>query len=692
MTSTCAKKCNCTRCGTTQDTSCTRCDPFNPRSGTFLYLATGFEDPTVPNALSTVDVRTSKVIDLTFIPGLQGHNTEPHHIGIVSNGTIVGFGGLLSVVYGLPDIFYFDITNQPAPTYNSSAFVPGYSATDEFYPYINGGYLITMMGGTGGGAPGAVAEFDVNRNLIGTWPVGLPEGFPFNPHGISYDVETDVLLTSDFVLPISVVVGPPVFRQTVRMFDKFSVNHAITRTFFSAEAQGGFMSVLFIPGNPLKWAYACAEGQLYLVKPFEPNDALAFTKVLNLPEDLAGYITINRAGTRLFAPTMTNYVYIDITDPEYPLIIDMISIIKYYNGQFCSRSPIGAHYSRLSPDEQYIYVTDYFITSPVITDPGDKKLWRAKITDQQIINDPCFEVDFHNLVFNGTLYHARAHGIAIVADPAAPIPLPAPQCKTFSKLCSVNFNQFCSSLKGLSSAFAYNAIWSIIYSFSLINQTPDNTDIFNTYVNSANTFGLNFAEFYGNQAGADLAQQWFLYLAQGYIVMRFILENMNTDKGYTIWTQRGENLAYFYASQISCLDFNALKTLLASYQKALFDISTAFKQNNIQMALRLACQMLQIAKSLADFLRAAITNERELLCGHYIQNCCVPFNIILYDQVLLTSLLQTANKNMIPGSNIISMEANCNQNKLSCCEQLNVQKLIREFGLQNVGTSTMPSM
>lgn len=649
------KECKCKDCKckenkcVNQTTSCLPCTPFNPVSGTYLYLATGFEDPGVGNALATVDIKTSKVIALTFIPGLQGHNTEPHHIGIVDNGTKVGFGGLLSVAYGLPDIFYFDITNQTNPTYNSSAFVPGYSATDEFYPYINGKYLITMMGGTGGGAPGAIAEFEADTTLINTWPKGLPDGYPYNPHGITYDPSVDLLLTSDFVLPISVVIGPPVFRNTVRMFQDFSVKHEITRTFKSEKAIGGFMSVLFIPGNPEKWAYACAEGQLYLIKPYEPDDAKAFTEVLNLPEDLAGYITINRSGTRLFAPTMNNFVYIDISDPEYPIILDAASIIKYYNGQFTSRDPIGAHYSKLSPDETYMYITDYFITSPVITDMGDKKLWRLRVTDQQIINDPCFEVDFANLEFNGTLYHARAHGIALVADPNGQVPLPVPQCKTFSKLCGLKCKQLCANFKQLFTAFELNAFWSIIFSYALINLTPDHKEIFNIYANTSNAFGFNFAEFYGEQVGAELAQQWFLYLAQGYIVMRYILEGRNTDKSYYIWSLRADNLAYFYSTHISCLNYDHLRDLFGKYQKTLFDLSIAFKQNRTQDALCLANTMSKIADKLADFIKNGIINEYNHLCGNNEHKFCIKNNHNILKQVILNELsLQSANNNDAP--------------------------------------------
>jgi hypothetical protein len=58
------------------------------------------------------------------------------------------------------------------------------------------------MGSAAGGAPGRVVEFDRNLKLVKEWPQNPPED-GFNPHGISVRPDLNLMLTSDFLNPIS---------------------------------------------------------------------------------------------------------------------------------------------------------------------------------------------------------------------------------------------------------------------------------------------------------------------------------------------------------------------------------------------------------------------------------------------------------------------------------------------------------
>jgi len=58
------------------------------------------------------------------------------------------------------------------------------------------------MGSNTGGAPGRVAEFDADLNLVKEWPE-VPPADGFNPHGLSVRPEINLMVTSDFINPVS---------------------------------------------------------------------------------------------------------------------------------------------------------------------------------------------------------------------------------------------------------------------------------------------------------------------------------------------------------------------------------------------------------------------------------------------------------------------------------------------------------
>jgi hypothetical protein len=68
---------------------------------------------------------------------------------------MVACGGLLSVLKGQKEVFFFDVSNPQAPKFLSSADPPLSSITDDFHALPGGGFLVTMMGGAQGHAPGA---------------------------------------------------------------------------------------------------------------------------------------------------------------------------------------------------------------------------------------------------------------------------------------------------------------------------------------------------------------------------------------------------------------------------------------------------------------------------------------------------------------------------------------------------------
>jgi selenium-binding protein 1 len=66
------------------------------------------------------------------------------------------------------------------------------------------------MGSAVGTSPGRLVETDANFNIIHEWPEDVEGtlnilGEQFSPHGLSIDFEKDLILTSDFVVPLSIL-------------------------------------------------------------------------------------------------------------------------------------------------------------------------------------------------------------------------------------------------------------------------------------------------------------------------------------------------------------------------------------------------------------------------------------------------------------------------------------------------------
>src|SRR4051812_37021298 len=161
------------------------------------------------------------------LPGNIGN--EPHHCHLNSTKTVLGCGGLLSLLKGQNGIFFFDVTDAKKPRFMFSTKAVESSMTDDFLPLENGGFLITQMGSATGMAPGRVAEFDGRMHFVANhfgpmsfiqeWP-STPPVDGFNPHGISARPDLNLMMTSDFIMPSSTLMGSmgPVLRGSVRIW------------------------------------------------------------------------------------------------------------------------------------------------------------------------------------------------------------------------------------------------------------------------------------------------------------------------------------------------------------------------------------------------------------------------------------------------------------------------------------------
>ena len=124
------------------------------------------------------------------------------------DGRVLACGGLLSVLKGQKEVFFFDVSNSGAPKFISSADPPQSAIADEFYSLADGGFLVTMMGGAQGHHPGRIAEFGKDLKLVAEYPQAPPDD-GFNPHGISVRPEMNLMVTSDFICPSTTLHAVP---------------------------------------------------------------------------------------------------------------------------------------------------------------------------------------------------------------------------------------------------------------------------------------------------------------------------------------------------------------------------------------------------------------------------------------------------------------------------------------------------
>src|SRR2546422_10583372 len=89
-----------------------------------LFIWAGDQARQAPDFLAVVDFDErsadyGKVIATVPLPEPGATGNEPHHVGLSRNGKILACGGLLSVLKGQKEIFFFDVSDPTAPRLTS---------------------------------------------------------------------------------------------------------------------------------------------------------------------------------------------------------------------------------------------------------------------------------------------------------------------------------------------------------------------------------------------------------------------------------------------------------------------------------------------------------------------------------------------------------------------------------------------
>lgn len=234
--------------------------PGNQKYADFLAVYS-LDDATFGTLITLVDVPTS--------------GNEPHHLNVSKDGkTLVGTG-LLSLLKTQDVEYFFDISNPYAPKFRNSGRAILSSIGDEIVAKPEGGFFITHMGSAGGTNIGRLTEWDAAGKLIGEFPNALDvQGLlnnvkdQFTPHGLSIDFAKNIILTSDFVVPLS-TLKPTLGIQSANSLRLWNLAQRKIISTIIIPNGGGIQDVKFIPGHPETAAIATAVklGQVWIIYP-----------------------------------------------------------------------------------------------------------------------------------------------------------------------------------------------------------------------------------------------------------------------------------------------------------------------------------------------------------------------------------------------------------------------------------------
>jgi hypothetical protein len=397
-----------------------------------LYIWAQDQAQVAPDFLAVIDFdeqspRYGQVINVVPVPPPGNTGNEPHHCHLNATKAILGCGGLLSLLKNQNGIFFFDVSNAKKPRFMFSTKAVESSMTDDFLPLEDGGFLITQMGSSTGMAPGRVAEFDGAMHFVANhfgamslfqeWPSAPPlDGF--NPHGISARPDLNLMLTSDFILPSSTLMGSmgPVLRGSVRVWDYRERKITKTIDLFAPDGTPaqGTMDVKMLPKNPHGYGYTSGmfDGHVYLIDPEHGIGVSAFDLstvkphlATPVPGGMAQIMATPEAGDRLIVGTFMagQIVMLDTTDPFNLKQVSVVSL----------GANAGPHNIVINSDDSRLVVTDYFLNEDgggMIHLEGDHKVHVLKVTHDSLTEDKRFNLDFNTAFATGP---ARPHGIAM---------------------------------------------------------------------------------------------------------------------------------------------------------------------------------------------------------------------------------------------------------------------------------------
>lgn len=247
----------------------------------------------------------------------------------------------------------------------------------------------------------------------------------FSPHGLTVDYVNQIGLTSDFVVPASILKPTTGIQHadTLRLWDLKT--HTILNT-ITIPSGGGIQDVKFIPHNPEGAAIATAVhlGQVWIIYPnrLDHNGKRGTAELLydlgpNARDTVAIYSDLTQDG---------KFAYFTLTTANHIAALDISDLnnVKRLDDPDQNQGIVGPHYVKVAPDQKHLLVTDYFVQAgdiSVLNTPADfKALWIDLDKDGSLHFNR--SIDFNNLPEYRGRGGAKPHSSVIfdLTDPEHP--------------------------------------------------------------------------------------------------------------------------------------------------------------------------------------------------------------------------------------------------------------------------------
>ena len=330
----------------------------------------------------------------------------------------MALGGLLSVLRGQDQVFFFDVTNPRHPTFIRSDNPPESSITDEFAPLEQRRLSRDVHGRREWRRiPGGWSSTTPALGFVQTWPVDSSRP----TDSIRTASRSTKRTTSWSPATSSVRCARSTSTAATRRIcaaasgSGISRSRAITQTIAVGNPAhpAGTMEVQLIPHDRRLRAFTAGmvDNTLYLVDTQEGTATAVFDfDVFSAPNAPAmpQLLRMNRQGTRLFVTLngAGKVVMFDIARPDRPELMSVVDL----------GPASGPHYLRLTNDEKRLVVTDYFLVEDlapggVVKAEGDHKIHVINVHGNRLELDTRFDVDFNRDISTGP---ARPHGVVLL--------------------------------------------------------------------------------------------------------------------------------------------------------------------------------------------------------------------------------------------------------------------------------------
>ncbi len=370
----------------------------------YLYVWAGHDGRTQPDALLVVDIvpGSSTYGKVTYTVPVGSAGNEPHHIGLSPDASTIVASGLLS-----GRVFFFDIKTDPArpqlvKVFDSQAV--GLGVADEVKPLPGRGVLVSMMGDHHAASPGGIVLFDGRLELAAQGDSQPPDR-DINVHDFDTNPAANLLISTDFVIPHTLIEGAPSVRDTVRLWDLSAL-----RIRHTLRVGKGPWITKFLPGTRKALVSCFVDGTLWLVDAGHNPPTAAQVLDFDGEKDnsMPSIMEISPDGRWMFEALygLNKVVQYDVSDPERPRLAGEV-----VTGQ-------GPHYIRLSQDGKLLFVSNYFVEAGKTVLKGDNHVKLIRVEGNAMRLDPAFDVDLNSpnayaataLVPRGPM---RPHGLVV---------------------------------------------------------------------------------------------------------------------------------------------------------------------------------------------------------------------------------------------------------------------------------------